>query len=192
MTAPGKLEKVIPDTEGFLENYSFVRDHFGRMYWAERTNSCQTIVRRNTDNTVTRLGSICFDNIRKIESLPDGSVILMDFQDMKKIDAQGRLTTIAAKIADKRWTKSNAENQNSVMGIWADTQGNLYAAVSSARMVKKFSRDGKEEVAFTTSFPWTPSGGMIDARGNLWVLECSVTNAVRVEKVGADKRGKVY
>lgn len=186
----GKFEKVIPETEGFLENYSFVRDHFGRMYWADRSKPCQTVARKE-GSTITRVGNHCFENIQfMIES--DGSLFVVDFQDLKKVDGNGGLTTIASKIANKDWTSSTNNNQNSVMGIWTDTRGNLYAAVSSERKVKKFGTDGKEEVVHQTSFPWSPSGGMVDAKGNLWVLECSFTNAVRVEKIDVNKKKTTY
>src|SRR5689334_12375605 len=53
LSKDGQFQKIIPDSEGFLEDYSFVRDHFGRMYWADRTNKCQHVVRKNSDNTKT-------------------------------------------------------------------------------------------------------------------------------------------
>jgi hypothetical protein len=189
-SAAGAFEKVIPDKEGFMENYSFVRDHYGRMYWAEGSKPCQHVVRKNADNSVTKLGNYCFENIRKIEALPDGSVALIDFQDVKRIDKEGRMTVVASKIADKTWTKSTVSNQHSVMGIWADKQGSLFTCVD--RSVRKFNPDGKEEVAFKTSFPWSPSGGMVDAQGNLWILEYSITNSVRVERLAKDKTIKTF
>lgn len=180
LSSTGTLTKVIPDREGFLENYSFVRDHFGRMYWADRSSDCQKVARRNADNTITHIGNQCFHNIRKMEVLSDGAVLLVDFQDLKKVDTRGQVKTVAKRIANKNWTTANADNQNSVMGIWADKKGNLYAAVSSARVVKRFGASGQEEIAFRSTLPWAPSGGMVDSRDQLWVLEYDPLNAVRV------------
>lgn len=187
LSPSGTVEKVIPNTEGFLENYSFVRDHLGNMYWADRSNDCQKVVRRGKDQVNKVMTDQCFKNIRKVEVLPDGTVFLTDFQDLKKIDPNGTVKSVASRIANKRWTESTVHNQNSVMGIWADPAGNLYAAVLSEGLVKKFEPDGKEEIAYKTGLVWSPSGGMIDSKGNLWVLEVSKTNAVRVERV--DKSG---
>lgn len=192
LDAQGNVEKVISDREGLLQNYSFVRDHFGRMYWADRDKPCQTVVRQNADRTVSKLGNHCFENIRKIETMSDGSVVVVDFQDLKKIDKEGKLTTVASKIADKGWTQSTVGTQNAVMGVWGDKDGNLFTAVSSERLVKKFSPTGREEVVFKTSFPWSPSGGLVDTKGNLWVLEYSLTNAVRVECVAPDKTSRTF
>lgn len=192
LAASGKFEKVIPDTEGFLENYSFVRDHFGRGYYANRTEPCQKVLRYDGTYAYQRMGNDCFENIRKIQTVPDGSIIVVDFQDLKRIDPQGKTTTVAKQIANKNWKKATVENQNAVMGVWGDKDGNLYAAVSDQGMVKRFSREGKEEVAFKTNMPWAPSGGMVDAQGRLWVLEYNLNNDVRVERLDADGRKTVY
>ena len=190
--ADGTVTKVVPDTEGFLEDYSFVRDHFGRMYWADRTASCQKVVRRNANNSRTTLDAPCFHNIRALHALHDGSVVVVDFQDIRKITAQGKVVTVATRIANKKWTTSNVDNQNAVMGIWDDAEGNLYAAVMSERMVKRFRPDGTEGVVFKTSFPWTPTGGMVDSMGRLWVLETNTVNDVRVERRDATGQQKIF
>ncbi len=192
LTAAGKIEKVIPDTEGFLENYSFVRDHFGRMYFANRAEPCQKVLRSNGTYASQQMGNDCFENIRKIQSAPDGSIIVVDFQDLKRIDPHGKTTTVARKIANKSWKKATVENQNAVMGVWGDKGGNMYAAISNERVVKRFDRNGKEEVAFETSVPWAPSGGMVDSQGRLWVLEYNPANDVRVERLESNGRKTVY
>ncbi len=192
LSREGRITKVIPDTEGFLENYSFARDHMGRMYWADRSQTCQRVARRNTDNTVTSLSSPCFHNIRKIEALRDGSIAVVDFQDIQKISADGKVSTVATRIANKKWESSTVDNQNSVMGIWEDRQGTLYAAVMSERLVKSFQKDGREKIVFRCSFPWAPSGGLVDTKGRLWILECNLLNEVRVERVDEDQKLTVF
>lgn len=192
LSPDGKIEKVIKDSEGFLTNYSFVRDHHGKMYWADRSQSCQKVARKNSNNSVSPLSDQCFKNIRWMKSTNEGNVYVVDFQDLKKVDQQGHVMTVARQIADKKVTESTIENQNSVGGVWDDNAGNLYAAVISNREVKKFSPDGKEEIVLKTTFPWMPSGGLFDSKGVLWVLECSVTNAVRVERISVDGTKKVY
>ena len=191
LSADGKVDKIIPDTEGFLTNYSFVRDHHGKMYWADRTQSCQKVARKSSSHTAP-LSDQCFKNIRWMKSTAEGTVYVVDFQDLKKVDPQGNVVTVAKQIADKKVTESTIENQNSVGGVWDDPAGNLYAAVISNGEVKKFSADGKEETVLKTTFPWRPSGGLVDAKGVLWVLECSITNSVRVERIGVDGRRRAY
>lgn len=191
-SANGTFEKITPDTDGFLSNYSFVRDHFGNMFWADRDQKCQQVVRIDARKNKKPMSDACFENIRWMYATKTGDVLLMDFQDLIKVDAQGKARTVASKIADKSMTKSTAENQNSVFGVWDDAQGNIYTAISSNQLVKKFDRTGKEEIVFRTSAPWAPTGGLVSPAGELWVLECSVTNAVRVERVTKDNRRIVY
>ena len=76
--------------------------------------------------------------------------------------------------------------------MWLDTKKNIYVAVYKDRSVKKVSPDGMVTVAAETSFPWAPSGGMVDSDGNLWVLEANVINSVRVERIAVDGKRKVY
>ena len=189
LAADGKFEKIIPETEGFLENYSFVRDHLGKMYWAERNSSCQKMVRRGGNNSIERIVKRCFKNIRNIHITDDGFIYVVDFQDLIKVDHQGHVETVASRIANNTWTHSNVENQNAVMGVWDDKHGNIYTAILPSRLVKKFDQHGKEEIVFQAKAPWSPTGGMVSPSGELWILETSDTNEVRVVRI-SDNNGR--
>ncbi|MBL7863619.1 MAG: hypothetical protein JNK10_02005 [Cyclobacteriaceae bacterium] len=191
-TSTARVEKVIPDKEGLRENYSFVRDHFGTMYWQGGNEHCQTIERKGRNNQVARVGSSCFENIRAMHALADGSLAVVDFQDLKQVDKQGKVTTIASRMANPDWKEFSRDNQHSVMGVWDDADGNLYTAVSHLRLIKKFGKDGKESVPFKSTFPWAPSGGMVDANGQLWVLEFNPLNSVRVQRVDVSGNVKTF
>ena len=43
-TPDGKVKKVIPDKNGFLTDYSFVRNHDEQMFWANREEKCQHLM----------------------------------------------------------------------------------------------------------------------------------------------------
>jgi len=182
-SAAGRFEKIKPDTNGFLENYSFVRDHFGNMFWANRDKECQQIIRMDSRRNKTTVSDACFENIRWIYTNSKGELLFTDFQDLVKIDQQGNVKKVAKRIVNKQMTKSTVENQNSVFGVWDDNYGNIYTAVASNRVIKKFDAAGKEEIVFRTTAPWTPTGGLVSPTGELWILECSDTNAVRVERI---------
>ena len=122
----------------------------------------------------------------------EGNVYVVDFQDVKKVDQYGDTKTMATKIANEQWKQANIENQNAVMGLWHDNQGNIYTAIFSNRQVKKFDKNGKEEVILKTSYPWAPSGGMVSTDGEIWVLEASTTNQVRVERIKKDGQRVIY
>jgi hypothetical protein len=192
LSADGKLEKIIPDTEGFLENYSFVRDHFGRMYWADRKEKCQHVIRKNLDQSFATLGDKCFENIRWMKSGRDGNVYVVDLTDLKKIDHRGEVKTIASKLNDRKISQFHVDDQHSVLGIWDDKDGNIYTAIYSGRIIKRFSPDGNEKIVAETFLPWSPSGGLISNNGDLWILEYSITNSVRVERISKEGKREVF
>lgn len=192
MKPGGQIEKVIPETTGFMTDYSFVRDRQGKMYWAERNDKCQKIGRISPGQTREIIGDKCLHNIRWLKSTPKGEILIVDFQTICKINERGHIETLATNVADPRMTVSNSGNQNSVMGVWDDPEGSLYVAVYSNRQVKKFSKEGTELQSIKISFPWGPSGGLIDANGALWILESDVVNRVRLERVDRNGSRKVF
>ncbi|MCW5911454.1 MAG: hypothetical protein KIT62_10285 [Cyclobacteriaceae bacterium] len=190
-SADGKFEKIIPDTEGFLTNYSFVRDKQGNMYLADRENKCQKVTRMNTDGTITTLGDACMENIRWMTVTDDGVVYLVDLYDLKKVDQRGHVTTVATQLQERSWTQFFVNDIHAIMGITTDKQKNVYAAVLSGKKVKKISPDGKVSVFAATNVPWSPTGMLLAPNGDFWILEYSGNN-VRVEKITKDGRRIIY
>ena len=182
----GKLDRIKPATIGFLTNYSFVHDDQDRMYWADRENTCQKLVRKNKDGSMTKLGDQCLTNIRWITAAADGTVYLMDVFDLKKIDPNGRVTTLAGSLQKKD------KEPNSVMGVSVDNQKNAYVAVYSEHQVKKITPTGRVSVAAETHIPWSPSGMLVAPNGDFWILECSVINEVRVERITVEGKRAIY
>jgi DNA-binding beta-propeller fold protein YncE len=78
------------------------------------------------------------------------------------------------------------------MGLWLDQDENVYVAVYSGRVVKKVDREGKVTVAARSGVPWSPTGGLVAPNGDLWLLENSMTNAVRVRQIRRDGTEKIY
>lgn len=191
-SSDGKFEKVIPDTEGFLTNYSFVRDQQGNMYYANRDNACQQVTRKNTDGIFTTLGDACMENIRWMTVTDDGIVFLIDLYDLKRIDQKGHVTTIAVQLQERSWTQFFVNDIHSIMGISTDKQKNVYAAVNSGRVVKKISPVGKVSEVIKTSVPWSPIGTLMAPNGDFWILEGSGANNVRVECITKDGKRIIY
>jgi DNA-binding beta-propeller fold protein YncE len=196
--ANGTIEKIIPDTEGFLSNYSFVRDHAGNMFYAERSHACQKMVRKNAGNqSITLMGDQCFHNIRNMAATEEGNVYIMDLFDLKKMDARGHVTTIAANLQENdgsTFASSQPNNPHLIMGITVDDQENIYATISGGRQIKKITRNGVVSIAATIAEPWAPSGILVSPAGDLYILEYKTANTfeARVEKVSSTGKRKVY
>jgi sugar lactone lactonase YvrE len=192
LSPTGKLEKIIPPTEGFPNNYSFVRDQQGNMYYANRDNACQKVTRKNLDGTFTSLGDACMENIRWMTVTDDGIVFLIDLYDLKRIDKQGHVTMIAQQLQEKSWSQFFVNDQHAIMGISTDKQNNIYAAIYSGKKVKRISPDGKVSELMETNIPWSPTGTLAAPNGDFWILECSITNDVRVERITKNGERIIY
>lgn len=193
LSAGGVLGKVIPDTEGFRKDFSFVRDHQGRMYHAQGPAGCQHIERVNTNKTTTIIGDQCLDNVRWMTASRSAQVFIVDGGDVKKMDANGRLTTLAVDFPQPKATAFLVNKDHYLGGLTVDKDQNLYVCDFSARNVKRISRTGEVKIVAETNIPWAPSGVLVDEEtGDLWLLEYSMINDGRVEKIARDGKRTVY
>ncbi len=192
LSVDGKLEKIIPPTEGFPNDYSFVRDKAGNMYWADRENKCQKVIRKSKDGTIKKLGDQCMENIRWMICDPKGVVYLIDVHDLKKVDREGIVTTIAEKLPNKKLTQLFVDPIHYLSGISLDKAGNIYVADYSGREVKKITPSKQISVIAETRIPWSPTGSLLAPNGDFWILENSLTNEVRVERITKDGKRIIY
>lgn len=191
--AEGRLERIIPAREGFRENYrdcSFVRDRAANMYWAERQRDIATGEERIVIQKRTASGDIIdlcrthdFRDVRWMTCSADGIVYLIDDGDLRRIDADGTVSKLAQNLLERRPSQIAVNDRHSLMGLWLDRNENVYVAVYAGRLVKRVSHDGSVAVVARSNAPWSPTGGMVAPNGDLWLLEVSTTNAVRVRHI---------
>ncbi|GIV37065.1 MAG: hypothetical protein KatS3mg032_1444 [Cyclobacteriaceae bacterium] len=191
-SADGKIQKVIPDTEGFLKDYSFVRDQQGNMYWAVRETDCQQVVRRDRNGMITQLGNDCMENIRWMTATQDGDVLVVDRYDLKIINRLGQVKTLATQLQQNKRKPALVNEPHLVMGLSVDKEKNVYVAVYGSGEVKKVTPSGKVFTVAETNAGWLPTGVLHTPNGDLWILECSPMNAVRVERITPDGRHSIY
>lgn len=190
LSPDGKLDKVVPPTEGFPENYSFVRDEH-HMFFADRKNVCQEIIRRNETSMIV-YSKECFTNIRWMTRSERGNIYIIDGPDLKKVDVNGNVEVMATAIAEKKLTQFTVSHQHAAMGLWTDKGENVYVAIYGARVVKKVTPDKKVSEVIQTSLRWSPTGGLLSPTGDFWLLECSPLNEVRVERITKNGFRTVY
>lgn len=183
-----KLEKIIPDTKGFRKDYSFVQDRNGNMYLPEDLGTCQKIIKKQSNGIQIKLGDECLTKIKWMTCTPDGIVYVIDNNDLKKIDNQGHVSLVVDKLSEKKQDGSTSY----LSGPNVDTNGNVYVSDYDAQQVKKISVDKKIAVFAKTNLPWSPTGSLAAPNGDFWILECSPTNEVRVEKITKDGRRIIY
>jgi sugar lactone lactonase YvrE len=176
----GVVTKVIPNTEGFLTDYSFIRDRAGNMYFAKEN----AVIRRTPAGRNEVLASGVFHDIRWMNVAPDGTLYFTDAGDVVRITPDKRLTRLARGLAKTSLLRPYVPARHAVQGIWYDRAGNVYVADSANAQVKRVTPAGAVQTVLSSTPPWSPSGGTFDRNGVLWVLEYSPTNAVRLRRVG--------
>lgn len=214
LSASGKLEEVLPATQGLRTTYSFVRDEAGNMYSARPAhepdppakgtppaepgqNPAVILVRRAPDGTTTdiagggpagrdgRGGAAGFTNLRWLAAAADGTVFAVDAGSVRRIARDGTVTTLARDIGETVTFLSWTRPLHMLMGLAPAPDGGVYVANYGARKLKKIAPDGTVSVVMTSPVPWSPSGVAVAPSGDLYVLECAFTST-RVRRIAKD------
>jgi sugar lactone lactonase YvrE len=187
----GALFDVITERKGFLNDYSFVRDRDGNMYWAERGEST-VIKKRATSGAIETHATGPFQMVQFMTARPDGTLFLMDRADLRRVSTDGKVSTVATRLSSHKSPPANVSDRNYHMGLWTDSSGAVYVAVPGERLVLQVQADGRTKVVARSGEPWSPSGGMFDRDGDLWLLECNSANAVRARRIDRAKQERVF
>lgn len=191
LSANGQLEDVIPAKEGFLKDYSFVRDGTGIHYFAER-GSTTSLRKRLPDGRVLPHSPGPFGDVRWMSVTAEGILFLVDASDLKRIEPDGRVRTLVTGLQPRRLGNLYRYDRHALMGLWTDRAQNIYVAAYADREVRKVAPDGKVSVVAKSRLPWSPTGGLVAPDGALWVLEYSTFYAVRVRRIGPDGKERIY
>lgn len=138
------------------------------------------------------------DSLRGLKENPPAAVVIdlsrlpIDSGDLLRLDSNGSLTKVARGLAERSVTRFQVNEPHRVMGLWLDPGGNVYVAVYGAGLVKRVSPEGEVSVIARSRFPWSPTGGLVAPNGDQWLLEYSLTNAVRVRRLGRGGKERIY
>lgn len=177
----GTIRDIVPPTPGFRTSMSFVRDAAGNMYWNDNG-----LVRRGHAPLVPRR----FADIRSMTASAAGDVFLIDGHDLIRIGADGEVRTLARNLGESNPALPFVGAHHQLMGLWLDGAGNCYVAVFGNFKVKRVDPAGRVETVARSTFPWSPSGGLIAPDGRLWLLEYSITNQARIRMADAPEPGR--
>jgi hypothetical protein len=188
----GLVTDVIPARAGLLDDYSFVRDAHDSMYLVDREHG-NVFRKRGPDGAVREIGR-CGDcrDVRWMTVTPGGVLYFVDWHDLRQVLAGGDTRVVARDLASRTLTRVTQWGRHAIMGLWTDAQQRIYLAVASEGVVRRVSPDGRVETLVESSAGWFPTGGLLAAGGDLWILEYSVTGSVRVRRRGADGSVRVF
>jgi len=190
-TKAGAVSDVITAREGFLTDYSFVRDRAGAMYWADR-GATTVVKRRAPDGSIAVRASGPFRDVRWMTVTSDGVVFLVDRGRLLRVAQDGAVTTVVAALTGKTTPPSDVSDPHYQGGLFLDAAGNVYVTVPEERIVLVVTPAGSTRVAARSSILWAAYGGMIGRNGTLWLLETSAINAVRVRRIDKDGKERVF
>ncbi len=177
----GRLEKIVESKEGFLENYGFLRDSADNVYWVERF-TVSRFKKKTPQGVITTVGAGKFADIRWSYCNRSGTIFFADEDKLYRLTPGGKFTLLASNL-DEKGACMNVGERRELYGIWTDQQENIYIAIYNKKEIKRISPAGKIDLVYASALPWTPVAGLFDREGQLWVMENSVTNDVRVHKV---------
>ncbi|MEZ4904294.1 MAG: hypothetical protein R2822_22355 [Spirosomataceae bacterium] len=180
-SAQGKFTKIQPNTEGFLQNYSFVRDKAANMYWLVSSKSGSDWMKLSANQKIEWLATIPTKDVRWQFCSREGIFYYVDDNDLYTIKDK-KPHIVASDLDNIKGEDPKRKPNHSIFGIWDDPKGALYVAVTSTKSVKKIASNGQVSVVYQSLFGWMPTGGIIDKKGHLWILETNQTNHVRVVK----------
>ena len=141
---------------------------------------------------IQKLTGDCFEDIRWMTISEKGNLYLVDKFDIKKITPDGKVDVLAKNINERKRSQFTVGEPHSIMGLWTDSSENVYVAIYGARMVKKIAPDKKITVIAETPMRWSPTGGLTAPNGDLWLLEYSPMNEVRVELIAKDGKRNIF
>lgn len=186
LSPDGRLVDVISWQPNIRDDYGFVADAAGALYWAscvDMSHPC-TVKRRTSDGKVTvAAGGATFARpLNFLAPGPRGTVLLADGPDVKRVTATS-VELVAAGL-------SRAGGRFAVMGLDAASDGSIYAAAFEDRAVVRLAPDGSRSVAARSDAPWQPSAVLVAPDG-LWVMEYDAAR-VQLRRIGSDGRVRVY
>ena len=184
----GKVSKVIPTTEGFLQKYSFVRDVEGNMYEVERGDVCH-FWRNSSDGRREKIFSGKFHDIHWQYASANGTLFFVDDNDLYKITPERKLMLVSRDLDGGKGQSLhllNGGHNHNIYGIWEDKNANVYVAVWDKQQVRRIAADGSLKVVWEMPLNKHPVGGLFDNQGNLWLMEYAMPmNTTQVKKITA-------
>lgn len=173
----GTITKVVPNTEGFLADYSFTRDASGAMLWVDRERN--EIRKRFPDGRVTVLARHKFRDARWMTVTPDGDAFVVDYHDLLRVSRDGRVAVLARDLSSFSLSAPFSGGRHAVQGLWTDRAGNVYLAVLGEGVIKRVTPAG---IVSTLLRAPAATGGAFAPNGDLLLLEGATVRRVRLPR----------
>lgn len=187
LPSDGSLVRL-KQSDGFREDYSFVRDDRGNMYWVERWKISR-FKKKTPDGRVSLIAEGKFRDVRWMHCTKDGRLYFLDLEKLYVI-ADNKVRLLAEDLNEFTAAFTFVGKRHNAYGIWTDTADNVYIALYGGQRVKKITPEGEVSTLLHSASPWSPTSGVFDNEGNLWLQEYKFTGECRVRKIGKSELEK--
>jgi hypothetical protein len=187
LSADGRYSQITPRLEGFRTEESLVRDGAGNQYWRVGT-TVKTKTPSGQVSTLTTLDAAAGPNEGNIVAATRAGVLYTQVNGtLFRIEPDGRSRVLARNLNRRTLTARHVQPWHTILGLCPDAQGNVYVAVTGARVVNKVGIDGETTVFLRAPIGWLPSGVLVANDGDVYVLESrDVGDEARVRRVAKD------
>ncbi len=186
----GKIDTIIGMKQAYVEHdFSLARDKEGTEYYIKdiiANKDTTHIYKRPSGGNETVFATGNFSGVKWLHPQEDGSVLYIRDNKLYKVDENGNINLIKQGIASARPTFRLSLDNPNTWGIWKDGSNNIYVAAFSDQRVKKIDVNGNMADIYISKGDWAPLHGVFDNDNQLWVLETSDKNEIRVTKAGGD------
>jgi hypothetical protein len=179
----GVVSDVLPWRNGFREDYGFVADRTGALYWAQcspERNAC--VVNRRRPPGVVEVAGRGKSFARPLNFLaadPAGRVFLADGRTILRL-------TDADTFAVVYRGPGAADDRFALMGFQPAAGGEILAAAFADRAVIRKAAGRSPQVVFRSTAPWQPTA-VLEAVDGLWITEY---DGARVRQLHRDRAGR--
>ena len=173
----------------------------GNLYFPSRTRAGGVDLLMTTPSGRTSVfARVPLPYLNGIAAATDGALYVTGNDSIRKIDATGLVTVVAAVMPIQgcgAFPGISASEGPFLRGLDVDTQGTIYVAATGCGRVLKITPDGKAETLLKLDSPWSPTA-VVHVGTDLYVLEYLLTAGEdrkswvpRVRKIAADGKSTV-
>ena len=159
-------------------------------YWVNDNGpGCLQLRKTSRQQSTVNVVDSCLNKVHWLHASRSGNLYFTNGRTLAKVDQLGRVKPLA--IVGKHSGTPMATDYY-ISGLSTDAAENVYVADYTSGQVKKVTPNGRTSIFHTTQTPWAPTGTLMASNGDFWILECSPTNQVRVEKISRDGTRTIY
>lgn len=184
----GSIVKIKDSTAGFPEWVSFVRDVQGNAYYHQRSIP-SAFWKLLPNGTKELIGKASLNGIGRLYINKKSVVFFSNKDDLYCIPPGDSLQIYLKNIGKEGLIEMKDSDVHAIMSIWGDQKDNLY--IASGSVIKQIDKKKFVTIVYKSAEGWKPSGGLVTANGDFWVLEYNTKNEVRVNKISKDDRKQI-